>query len=48
MSELFSAVEKLEKELMDTMKDHIRLVYFGFDGKAEKINPYLRLVGNII
>ena len=43
MSKLLSEVAMLEKELMDTMKDHIRLVYFGFDGKAEKINPYLRL-----
>ena len=32
---------KLEAELMDTLKDHIRLVNLGYEGKAEKINPYL-------
>ena len=44
MEKLFSELKALETELMDTWKDHIRLVNFGFEGKVEKITSHLRLV----
>ena len=41
--QLFSELNKLESELVDTLNDHIRLVQFGYDGDVEKINLLLRL-----
>ena len=39
---LFSDLQLLEADLMDTMNDHIRLVNFGFGGNPETIYPHLR------
>lgn len=42
--QLFSGLNKLESELVETLNDHIRLVQFGYDGDVEKIISLLRSV----
>ena len=37
-------LQSLDTDLMDTMRDHIRLINFGFGGKTETISPHLRYV----
>ena len=41
---LFSELETLESDLVDTLKDHIRLVQFGYEGDVERMDSFLRSV----
>lgn len=42
--QLFSELNKLESELVETLNDHIRLVQFGYDGDVKNIISLLRSV----
>ena len=41
---LFSELETLESDLVDTLKDHICLVQFGYEVDVERMDSFFRSV----